>query len=83
METNFSIGGLSVESYKKPVILSTESINGAIPAIFGLAGLSAAKLAVVGAAAGLAVGAASKKGGSIIHSEYNHSFINFKPEFAM
>lgn len=48
-----------METYKKPLIISNESAEGIIP-LGALAGLSAAKLAVVGVAAGLGLGAAMK-----------------------
>lgn len=48
-----------METYKKPSITGNESIGGIIP-LAALAGLSAAKLAVVGVAAGLGLGAAMK-----------------------
>ena len=47
-----------MEIYKKPTIVDNESANGGIP--LALAGLSAAKLAVVGVAAGLGLGALSR-----------------------
>ena len=54
-----------METYRKPVIVGNESVGGIIP-LGALAGLSAAKLAVVGVAAGL--GLASLKGGNVIDS---------------
>ena len=48
-----------METYKKPLIVGNESIDGIIP-LAALAGMSAAKLAVVGVAAGLGLGAAMK-----------------------
>ena len=47
-----------METYKKPTIVDNESVNGGIPLV--LAGLSAAKLAVVGVAAGLGLGVLSR-----------------------
>lgn len=46
-----------METYKKPTIVGEAAIGGLIPLI---AGLSAAKLAVIGVAAGLGLGAAMK-----------------------
>ena len=48
-----------METYKKPLIVGNDSTEGIIP-LAALAGLSAAKLAVVGVAAGLGLGAAMK-----------------------
>ena len=53
-----------METYKKPTIVDNASIGGIIP-LAALAGLSAAKLAVVGVAAGLGLGAASRGNGNI------------------
>ena len=48
-----------METYKKPTIVDNAAIGGIIP-LAALAGLSAAKLAVVGVAAGLGLGALSR-----------------------
>ena len=56
-----------MQSYKKPSIVGDASIGGIIP-LAALAGLSAAKLAVVGVAAGL--GFASMKGVNKINSSH-------------
>ncbi|MBR2734030.1 MAG: hypothetical protein IKD80_07275 [Selenomonadaceae bacterium] len=55
-----------MKPYVKPTIVGNESVGGIIP--FALAGLSAAKLAVVGVAAGL--GLAAAKGGGKIDSSH-------------
>ena len=59
-----------METYKKPTIVDNAAIGGIIP-LAALAGLSAAKLAVVGVAAGLGLGALSK-GSSKIDSTHTN-----------
>ena len=56
-----------MKPYVKPTIVGNESVGGIIP-LGALAGLSAAKLAVVGVAAGL--GLAAAKGGGKIDSSH-------------
>ena len=56
-----------MRTYVKPSIVGNASIGGIIP-LMALTGLSAAKLAVVGVAAGL--GLAAAKGGGKIHSSH-------------
>ena len=59
-----------MDSYKKPSIVSDVSGDGIIP-LAALAGMSAAKLAVVGVAAGLGLGAAMRGGRKI---DSSHTF---------
>ena len=66
-----------MEKYRKPIIADADSMRGILP----LVGLSAAKLLVVGAAAGLGLGAASR-GNNIIDSNYMQS-LTFRKDFAL
>lgn len=68
-----------MEVYKKPLIVGNESADGIIP-LAALAGMSAAKLAVVGVAAGL--GLASMKGGNVINSSHT-KILSTRKEFAL
>ena len=64
-----------MKPYVKPSIVGNESIGGIIP-LGAIAGLSAAKLAVIGVAAlaGAAVGAAvARKGNNIIITEFTNA----------
>ena len=58
MEAFNKIGGLIMEKYNKPCLAAQSSIRG----IFPLVALSAAQLAGIASAAGLAVGMAASKG---------------------
>lgn len=69
-----------METYRKPTIVAYESIGGIIP-LAALAGMSAAKLAVVGVAAGLGLGAAMK-GGHVIDSS-RRKFFAVQKNFAL
>lgn len=69
-----------METYKKPLIVGNESIGGIIP-LGAIAGLSAAKLAVIGVAAGLGLGAAAK-GVNVIDSTHINSLAERK-DFAL
>ena len=60
MEENFNAGVTTLELYRKPSIVGDASIGGVMP-LAALAGLSAAKLAVIGVALGLGVGSAATK----------------------
>ena len=73
MEKNFNAGVIALETYKKPLIVGNESIGGIIP-LGAIAGLSAAKLAVIGVAAGLGLGAVAK-GGNVIDSTHINALV--------
>ena len=69
-----------MEKYIKPLISSNDSAHGVMP-LAGIVGLSAAKLLVVGAAAGLGLGAASR-GNNIIDSNHMQS-LTFRKDFVL
>ncbi len=69
-----------MEKYRKPIIAAADSMRGVFP-LAGIVGLSAAKLLVVGAAAGLGLGAASR-GNNIIDSNHMQS-LTFRRDFAL
>lgn len=68
-----------MQTYKKPVIVDVNSSEGLFPAL-AIAGISAAKMLAIGAAAGLAVGVA--KGDSKINSAYT-STLTVRKNFAL
>lgn len=66
-----------MQTYTKPSIVGNESINGILP----LVGLSAAKLAVVGVAAGLGLGSLMKGNGNF---DSSHSkILSARKNFAL
>ena len=81
METFGEIGGIGMEQYRKPFLVAQAGVRGVVPlAAIGaaVAGLNAAQLAGVAAAAGFAYGmtASSKSTGS-------HDLNNFREGLAL
>lgn len=83
MEKYFNIGVMNLKLYRKPVAVSANTAHGLIPAAAVIAGLSAAKLAVVGVAAGLAAGASSSRGSNHINSGRTMTLTKRKNNFAV
>ena len=74
METNIIIGGMRMESYKKPTIVSQETIRGVIP----LAALSASGAAALASVVGIGLGLLATN-----NSRGTHEIILFRRGLAL